>query len=71
MADKIKANVINKIFAANTNKAIVIDEVIAVDKAILIEEGIAVQEDILDDATNEAIVANERPMKPMRRQRGR
>jgi hypothetical protein len=40
VADEIKANVIDKIVAAN--EAILIDEVIAVDEAIL------------DDATNEA-----------------
>ena len=45
VADEIKANVIDKIVAA--------------DEAILIDEVIAVNEAILDDATNDAIVANE------------
>ena len=53
---EIESNVIDEIIAAD--EAIVIDEVIAVDEAILIDEVIA-DEAILDNAANEAIVANE------------
>jgi hypothetical protein len=54
---EIESNVIDEIVAAD--EAIVIDEVIAVNEAILIGKVIAVDEAILDDAANEAIVANE------------
>ena len=55
MAEKIKANVIYKIVAAD--EAIVIDKVIAVDEAILIGNVIVVNKAILDNAANDAIVA--------------
>ena len=54
VAEKIKANVIYKIVAAD--EAIVIDKVIAVDEAILIGNVIVVNKAILDNAANEAFV---------------
>ena len=53
VADEIKANVIDKIVAAD--EAIVFDEVIADDKAILIDKLIASDMAIEADATNKAM----------------
>ncbi len=53
-----EANETGGAIVANEIKAYVIGKIVAADEAILIDEVIAVDEVVLDDANNDAIVAN-------------